>query len=170
MINLLEDKIMNYKTLFLFLLFVNCVWLGFGLEHDSYQVCLGVVAGILACVAAYSFFKNRFVILVACAFFAVFFCQLSAVTREAVRSSEFRQNFNRENTTGHLVGDNIHGFKRIWNIFKNEIPEGIVEAKSSDKYTTWEDMRYRYLGAVLGFLICLSFILKRRPKKLRRKS
>lgn len=147
----------NYKALSIFLLFIDFSWLGFvGLEHDSYKVCLGFASVILATATVCYLMDNRLLMIVFFVIFAVVFSQLSMVAREVIKNPDFRQNFNQDNTTDDLSEDIKHGFKRIWEIFRNESSEEVSEEKSG---------KYRYLSLITGFPFALAFIAKKEPKK-----
>ena len=141
-----------------------CAWLGFNIEHDSYQLCFGIASAILAVAAVRCFMSNRFAMLLFCAFLAVLFCQFSVTARKAIKDPEFRQRFNYENTTGVLFGDVIHGFIRTVGICKNELPDGIAEVKNNGTYAALECIKFRYLSLAFSYVvICVPSIIKKEP-------
>ena len=147
----------NYKALSVFLLFVIFSWLGFiGLEHDSYKICLGFASVILATAVVCYLMNNKLLMILSFVVFAVVFSQLSMVAREVIRNPEFRQSFNQNNTTNDLSEDIKHGFKRIWEICKNEPSEEASEEKSG---------KYRYLSLITGSPFALASIVKKKLKK-----
>ena len=147
----------NYKALSIFLLFVNFSWLGFiGLEHDSYKICLGFASVILATATVCYLMNNKLLMIISFVILAVVFSQLSMIAREVIKNPEFRQSFNQNNTTNDLSEDIKHGFKRIWEICKNEPSEEVSEDKSG---------KYRYLSLVIGSPFALVSIAKKRSEK-----
>ena len=147
----------NYKALSIFLLFIGFSWFGFvGLEHDSYKVCLGFVSVILATAAVCYLMNNKLLMVISFVILAVVFSQLSMVAREVIRNPEFRQSFNQNNTTNDLSEDIKHGFKRIWEICRNE-PSGEVSEEKSGKY--------RYLSLITGSPFALASIVKKKSEK-----
>ncbi len=155
----------NYKALSVFLLFVDFSWFGFvGLEHDSYKICLGFASVILATATVCYLMNNKLLMVIFFAILAVVFSQLSMVAREVIKNPEFRQSFNQNNTTDDLSEDIKHGFKRIWEICKNEPSDEVSEEKSG---------KYRYLSLIAGSPFSLASIAKKksekRPKKEKKK-
>lgn len=154
----------NYKALSIFLLFADFSYLGLGgLEHDSYKACLGIASMILATAVVCYLISNRLLMLVFSAVLAIVLSQFSMIAREAIKSPEYRQNFNCINTTEELSKDISHGFKRVWKICKNE-PNDVLE-EDVDEASEEQSGQYRYLALLATYPFAIVTIVKRKPKK-----
>ena len=85
------------------------------------------------------------------------------IAREAIKSPEYRQNFNCINTTEELSKDISHGFKRVWKICKNE-PNDVSE-EDVDEDSEEKSGQYRYIALLATYPFTVVTIVRRKPKK-----
>ncbi len=145
----------NYKRMFLVLLFVDCAYMGFHIGHDISQIFLAIASAMLAYGMACILARKKSWMMVWFVFLAVLICQ-TAVTAKKGISTETPQG----NTTGSVVGDIVYGFQ--------EIPANIQQAGTAfqgarnGNYAGFESINYRL--ATMGILIPLlsiSVLLRR---------
>lgn len=155
---------MNYRKLFLTLLFVELAQLAVWFNHDIYQVFIALVSLMSAYYIACFITGSRLGRLVLFALIAVAVCQISVTAKKAQIDQSFNQQI-RENPTGAVIGDIVYGFKKITGFYKTDIKESIVEIRNSDDYTALERINYRYATmAIFGLPMCGTILFKRTKK------
>jgi len=82
--------------------------LAFYLNHGCYQIFLGLTSVVLAYAISCMFVKNKVWMIIFFFLLAVVICQLSVTTRAVLRNEE-----NSPNTVSSVLGDVVHGFKRM---------------------------------------------------------
>lgn len=165
--NYAEDRTMslnlNYKKILLIHIFVDCVYLGLVLTHDSYHIFLAIASVLLAYAIVCLFINNRMWMFVCFVLFSITTCQLSVTVRRTLVDQEFRQQLGI-NPTGALVADVVHGFKRIADC-PAEIKSAFIEARNGSKYALIEGINYRYLALVLLMPIMALSLLFRETRR-----
>lgn len=144
---------MSYKRAFWFIFTANCLYLGFNINHDSYNIFLAVGAVLISYGTAVYFFaesKPRMIILFV--FLAVILCQLSVFGR--ARITEDRQ---EDDSTGYLLGDIVYGIKKI--------PQNLHNAREglSGNYDLLNEVNYRLLTLSISLPAAGLFIALRKP-------
>jgi len=167
-IDYMEDKTMNlnlnYKKILLIHIFIDCVYLGLVLTHDSYHIFLAIASVMLAYGTVCLFINNRGWMLVCFVLFSITTCQLSITIRKTLVDQGFRQQLG-VNPTGVLVADMVHGFKRVANC-PSEVKSAFTEAGSGNTYVLLERINYRYLTLVLLMpMTAFSLLLRERKEE-----
>lgn len=158
---------LNYKKILLVHIFLDCAYFGFVAKHDSYHIFLAIASVILAYAAVSLFISNKIWMLIFFVLISVTVCQLSVTGRKAVMDEDFKQQFEN-NPTGVLVGDVLHGFKRMMHI-PTELKNAFVEVKNGNTYSLFENMNYRYLTMFLFMPLMAVFLVLRKSSKERPK-
>jgi len=145
-----------------FITFAIITCLGIFVDHDVYQVFLGMASAMLAYAIAMSFLKRRITRATCFLPMAIIFCQGSVLTKKAIVDTGFRTALE-ENPFGKCVGDVFYGFKNIFLTVNNAI-DGTYQAISLDQYTTIEDLNYRFMTVTIMVLLLGFYLLKAKPK------
>ena len=148
---------MNYRKITRGLLLVNFLQLGLLLKHDSYQIFLAIVSVSMAFITARHLFKSKLLMISFFLILTIVFCQFSVLGRKAIHDPEFRASFSEGNPTSALVGDVIHGGRRIVGTVREIYTDGFVSALQS--------MNYRYLTVTILLLPASLMLLVKKEAK-----
>ena len=132
------------------------------LRHDVYQVGLAASSVILCYWAAACLRKGwaRVALFIPC---SIALAQMAVIIRRAVLDNGIVQ-AAKASPVGYVVGDIVHGFRRVILTFVESV-EALIRAGGWADYSGLETLNYRYV--LVGWLIViLSIVLyAQRPQK-----
>ena len=144
---------MSYKRACWFLFAGNCLYLGFGISHDSYNVFLAVGAVLISYgTAVYLFAESKPKMVILFVFLAVALCQISVIVR--TRTVECCQ---EDSSIGSVLGDVAYGFYNI--------PQNVKKAVDGLRgdYDLLNEVNYRLLTLGMFMPAASLSLLLRRP-------
>jgi len=153
---------MNYRRICMVENFLVLWYMGIVVDHNSYNLFLGIAAAASGYFMAKVLFKGKLARILFFAPISVVICQLAVTAKKAVMDQGFKQVL-AEKPIGGFVADVLYGFRHVIETAYSAFG-AVGEALAHDQYAGVESLNYRFFAVAAAIAILAVFLLKGRKE------